>query len=54
MLPSPAGQDERRAGQGFDDDAGAAGEVSGEALGKRVISGRRVPAGCETAPSRRR
>jgi hypothetical protein len=38
----------------FDDDAGVAGEVSAEALGKRVISGRGVPARCETGPSQGR
>ena len=43
-----------QSGADFDDDAGAAGEVSAEALRKGVIYGRWVRAGRETGPSRRR
>jgi hypothetical protein len=50
----PGGIRRAQSGADFDDDAGAAEEVSAEALGKRVISGRCVPARCETGPSRHR
>jgi hypothetical protein len=38
----------------FDDDVGAASEVSAKALGKRVFPGRCVAAGREPGLSRRR
>ena len=41
-------------GANLDDGAGLAGEVSADAPGKRVLSGRCVLAGGETGPSRRR
>ena len=41
-------------GTNLDDGAGLAGEVSADAPGKRVLSGRCVLAGSETGPFRRR
>src|SRR5208283_2331375 len=51
---APSGIRRVQSGADFDDDAGAAGEVSAEALRKGVIYGRWLRAGGETGPSRRR